>query len=206
MQPLEVDHDVRENAVVVKVKGDVDSLSVYALNNHLAKARDKLKTIKDQESQEAKDLKTSIAALEKDLENSQKSTATAGGTAVVAVPETRDSNLTAANVQTITAAVTTLALEVIRNNKADMMFTCSDVLQSRPYILKTELDAQKKAVNFTPLETACRDYVKAKLDTETSEANLQFITNDLKSKTLNPAMYQKLMNLRESEKPLNTTQ
>lgn len=40
MQPLEVDHDVRENAVVVKAKGDVDSLSVHALNNHLAKARD----------------------------------------------------------------------------------------------------------------------------------------------------------------------
>jgi len=39
MQPLEVDHDVRENAVVVKVKGDVDSLSVDALNNHLFKAR-----------------------------------------------------------------------------------------------------------------------------------------------------------------------
>ncbi|BBZ63665.1 STAS domain-containing protein [Mycolicibacterium monacense] len=39
MQPLEVEHDVRGNAVVVRVKGDVDSLSVDALNSHLAKAR-----------------------------------------------------------------------------------------------------------------------------------------------------------------------
>lgn len=39
MQPLEVEHDVRGNAVVVRVKGDVDSLTVDALNSHLAKAR-----------------------------------------------------------------------------------------------------------------------------------------------------------------------
>lgn len=39
MQPLEVEHDVRGDAVVVIVKGDVDSLSVDALNSHLAKAR-----------------------------------------------------------------------------------------------------------------------------------------------------------------------
>lgn len=39
MQPLEVEHDVRGNAVVVKVKGDLDSLSVDALNSHLAEAR-----------------------------------------------------------------------------------------------------------------------------------------------------------------------
>ncbi|KUI28955.1 anti-anti-sigma factor [Mycobacterium sp. IS-1742] len=39
MQPLEVEHDVRGDAVVVRVKGDVDSLSVDALNTHLAKAR-----------------------------------------------------------------------------------------------------------------------------------------------------------------------
>lgn len=40
MQPLEVEHDVRGDAVVVRVNGDVDSLSVDALNTHLAKARD----------------------------------------------------------------------------------------------------------------------------------------------------------------------
>ncbi|MGE2712949.1 STAS domain-containing protein [Mycolicibacterium litorale] len=39
MQSLEVEHDVRADAVVVRVKGDVDSMSVDALNSHLAKAR-----------------------------------------------------------------------------------------------------------------------------------------------------------------------
>jgi anti-anti-sigma factor len=39
MQPLEVEHDERSDAVVVKVRGDVDSLSVDALNSHLTKAR-----------------------------------------------------------------------------------------------------------------------------------------------------------------------
>jgi anti-anti-sigma factor len=39
MQPLEVEHDVRADAVVVRVKGDVDSLSADTLNSHLAKAR-----------------------------------------------------------------------------------------------------------------------------------------------------------------------
>lgn len=40
MQSLEVEHDTRGDAVVVRVRGDVDSLSVDALNTHLAKARD----------------------------------------------------------------------------------------------------------------------------------------------------------------------
>jgi anti-anti-sigma factor len=39
MQSLKVEHDERGNAVVVRVKGDVDSLSVDTLNTHLAKAR-----------------------------------------------------------------------------------------------------------------------------------------------------------------------
>jgi anti-sigma B factor antagonist len=39
MQSMEVEHDVRGAAVVVKVTGDVDSLAVDALNHHLAKAR-----------------------------------------------------------------------------------------------------------------------------------------------------------------------
>jgi anti-anti-sigma factor len=39
MQPLEVEHDVREDAVVVSVTGDVDAMSVEALNTHLSKAR-----------------------------------------------------------------------------------------------------------------------------------------------------------------------
>ncbi|WP_043308342.1 hypothetical protein [Pseudomonas sp. ML96] len=197
---------LKAQQVTIKTDAKADASSLVKKTDDLAKARDKLKAIKDQESQEAKDLKTSIAALEKDLENSQKSTATASGTAVVAVPETRDSNLTAANVQTITAAVTTLALEVIRNNKADMMFTCSDVLQSRPYILKTELNAKKKPVNFTPLESACRDYVKAKLLAETSEANLQLIKTDNTGQTINPILFQKLKELRETEAAPYTTQ
>lgn len=40
MQSLEVEHEVRGDAILVSVKGDVDSLSVDALNTHLAKARD----------------------------------------------------------------------------------------------------------------------------------------------------------------------
>ncbi|MCV7417578.1 STAS domain-containing protein [Mycolicibacterium litorale] len=39
MQALEVEHDVRADAVVVHVRGDVDSMSVDTLNTHLAKAR-----------------------------------------------------------------------------------------------------------------------------------------------------------------------
>lgn len=39
MQPLDVEHDVGADAVVVKVKGDVDSLTVGTLYSHLAKAR-----------------------------------------------------------------------------------------------------------------------------------------------------------------------
>ncbi|BCI55953.1 hypothetical protein NIIDNTM18_52310 [Mycolicibacterium litorale] len=39
MQPLEVEHDARADAIVVRVRGDVDSMTVETLNSELAKAR-----------------------------------------------------------------------------------------------------------------------------------------------------------------------
>ncbi|TFV55800.1 anti-sigma factor antagonist [Mycobacterium sp. PS03-16] len=40
MQPLEVERDVRAEAVVVTVQGEVDSLSVETLTTHLSSARE----------------------------------------------------------------------------------------------------------------------------------------------------------------------
>lgn len=187
--------------VTINTDANAEASSLVKKTEDLAKARTKLKSIDDQSSKEATELKESITALEKDLENSQKSTATASGKIEVSVPEIKGSNLSDKNVETITEAVKDLAIAAMKNNNSDMLFTCSDILQSRSYLLKTEMDARQQMVNFTPLESACRDYVQARLIAEVADSNLQAIKVDLKSNKLAPNLLKELKSIRSSNTP-----
>ncbi len=146
--------------VAITTNTDSAATQLLKLKSDLETANSKLSALKDKTSEEAVALKKTIDDTEKKIATTQNLAASAAGTIEVKLPESKSQGLGSDNVKAITDAVV-LLVQMTNANTAEpnKFMVCTDILQSSAYLSKVNLETGQRTAQYTPLESACKDFV-----------------------------------------------
>lgn len=159
--------------VSIATNANAGTSQLLKLETDIIEKKEKLAGIGDQASTEAAELKKEIAALENKRTTMNNIAASSGGKVEIKLPDSTSQGLTSQNVKVITDAV--IELVEITNRSTDTPNTfmvCTDVLQSTSYLAKVRIASEKSITQYTPLESACKEFVTQTISTNANIAKV----------------------------------
>lgn len=152
----------------ITTSAEATSSDVVRQRRELAIAESDLSVILDKESEKAKELASTVAALKKSLHQTQGGKSKAKGSMVAETGANYTSSvLTEQNVTTITDAILKLVdMTNTSTESVNTMFVCTDILQTSSYRGKAESGVK---ANYTPLEASCENFITQRFATDISK-------------------------------------